>query len=200
MDEKGHAFKGVFGGAGYDRWAKLFGMGFSFYRQAVGEVELPRSARVLDLGCGTGSLSIALAEKLHAGSEVHGIDISDDQLHYARTKARSRECVFRFYNSSMDELSFPDDHFDLVISSMALHETPPGVRRGAIREIERVLKKEGLFVLVDWSKPRFGLQAIVWLPFLFFGSWKDNWNNTYRALCSERNLLLEEDNYLNSLV
>ena len=199
MNNKGREFKGFFGGSGYDRLALIMGMGAAFYINAVGDVQVSSNIRVLDLGCGTGSLSIALAEKTDNSSVIHAVDISEDQLESSREKTKNIPHKCEFINCSMDQLEFADNYFDLVASSMAFHETPPDVRRGAIRETARVLKKGGVFVFVDWSKPRFGLQSLLWFPFLFFGDWQDNWNNTYCALCEEEGLVLEEDSYINSL-
>ena len=100
----------------------------------------------------------------------------------------------------MDELPFPDGHFDLVMTSMALHETPPAVRRAAITETARLLRPGGTFLLVDWSRPRFGLWGIIWYPFCRWGEGnRDNWNNVYPELCRERGLKLKEDDYINSI-
>ena len=200
MDGKGRAFKGMIGGAAYDRWASALGMGMQFYRRAAGGIELPAGARVLDLGCGTGSLSVAFAERLDGAASIYGVDISDEQLGHAQAKTKGHRGEFRFLPYSMDDLQFPDGFFDAVITSMALHETPPTVRCGAIRETARVLKRNGLFVLVDWSRPKAGLLAAIWFPFLFLGEWRDNWRNVYRTLCEEQGLALREDVYINSLV
>lgn len=199
-NEKGREFKGIMGGASYERWATLFGMGRPFYRAAIGDAEFAPNAHVLDLGCGTGSLSGAIAEKLDHTAVIHGIDISDDQLNYAREQHQEHRCKTDFIKCSMDALSFGDGCFDVVITSMALHETPPAVRRGAIKEAARVLKRNGIFILVDWSRPKLGLLSAIWLPFLFFSDWKDNWNNVYCQLCDEQGLKLREDYYVNSLV
>lgn len=84
---------------------------------------------------------------------------------------------------------------------MAFHEVPAAARSGAIREAAQVLKPDGIFVLVDWSKPRFGLMDISWPLFLRLGSdTKDNRKNTYPALCRMHDLMLIKDRYLNSLV
>lgn len=200
MNEKGNAFEGIAGGRNYKRLAKIFGMGESFYRRAVGDLALPRAARVLDLGCGPGALSLALAEKAGMQTVITGIDISHDQLQYAESRKDHYSCKLMFQYMSMDELQFPDGHFDLVMTSMALHETPPPVRRAAIAETGRVLKAGGRFLLVDWSKPRFGIKALVWFPMVCFGeNNKDNWNNAYAGLCAEQGMQLLEDHYLDSM-
>ncbi|MBN1665361.1 MAG: methyltransferase domain-containing protein [Deltaproteobacteria bacterium] len=200
MNQKGHEFKGLSGGVHYRRLAKLFGMGEAYYRQCIGNIRLTAGMKALDLGCGPGALSFALAQTAHPDSEITGIDISNDQLNYARHFAGSYPCKPAFENCSMDALPYPDGSFDLVMTSMAIHTTPPSVRRAAISETARVLKPEGMFLCVDWSKPRFGLLGIIWFPFLCWGDKnKDNWDNVYPQWCAEQKLHLCEDAYLNSI-
>lgn len=196
--EKGRAFKGVAARDSYRRWAKFIGLTDTFYRKIIGGKTFVEPVRALDLGCGTGSLTFALAGILPEGSQLTGVDISDEQLDYARRFAGSYACKPEFINRSMDDLDFPDGHFDLAVTSMALHETPPQVRRRTIKEVARVLKPGGEFILVDWSKPRFGLYGILWYPRLCHGEKnRDNWNNAHPSLCAAEGLVLTEDDYLN---
>lgn len=198
--QKGNSFEGIFGGSNYHRFAKWFGMGPQFYRRGIGNLSLTADMRALDLGCGTGSLSFALAEKSNAGAEIVGVDISKDQIAFARRHADAFACSLSFQLRSMDETGFPDGHFDLVMTSMALHETPPEVRRGAIAEAGRVLKPGGRFLLVDISRPRFGIWGLLFgSAIAFSASKKDCWNNVYPALCREHGMKLAEDAYLNSI-
>ena len=199
MEKKGNEFKGIAGGAGYKFGAAIMGFTEKFYNRAVGENIPSQPFIALDLGCGPGAMSYALANKAHPKSTIIGIDISNDQLNYARAHSGNLTCKPQFINCSMDELKFPDNHFDIVMTSMALHETPPEVRRRAIKETARVLKPDGRFILVDWSKPKFGLFGILWYPFLLTKSGRDNWNNKYITLCEKEGLLPEEDKYLNSV-
>lgn len=200
MGKKGNEFKGLAAGASYKKWAAIMGFTEEFYRKGVGNKTFSTPVRVLDLGCGPGALSFALAEKLDGDSEIVSIDISNDQLNYARENAVGYSCKLNFINCSMDELDFPDQHFDLVMTSMALHETPPEVRRKAIKEVARVLIPGGEFILVDWSKPKFGLFGVLWFPMLFFGkNNRDNWENAYPQLCEGSGMTLKEDAYINSV-
>lgn len=200
-EKKGRSFTGLLGGANYDRLSALAGLRAAFYRRAAMAIPLQPGMRVLDLGCGTGSFSLAVAERIGPDGSVDGVDISEEQIARARNRAAYLRPRLQFHVCSMDEPPFEDATFDAVVSSMAFHEAAPEVRRGAIREAARVLKPEGLFPLVDWSKPRFCLSSIIWLPFLLLDTHrKDNWNNTYPELCRRHGLLPSTDVYLDSLV
>ncbi len=200
MEKKGHEFRGLAGGEHYRRWARWLGMGPEFYRNALGGIGLMEGQKALDLGCGPGALSLALAESSHSHSVIWGIDISNDQLMTARKDAATCRCKMEFHRISMDQLPFDDQSYDLVMSSMAIHETPPAIRRAAIAETSRVLKPDGLFLLVDWSKPRFGGWGILWFPMVRFGqSNRDNWDNVYPELCRGHGLYQIEDRYINSI-
>jgi len=200
MEYKGNEFKGLAAGASYKRWAAIMGFTERFYRIGVGDKTFTDPVKALDLGCGPGALSYALAEKLGPDSEITGIDISNDQLNFARENACGYQCKINFLNCSMDELTFSDNSFDLVMTSMALHETPPSVRRKAIKEVARILKPGGEFILVDWSKPKFGLFGVLWFPMLCFGKNNvDNWHNVYPELCTDAGMQLVADKYINSV-
>lgn len=201
MDEdKGTVFNGLFSGANYDRFAVFSGCTASFYRKAAARIPLEPGMRVLDLGCGTASLGLAVAELMGSSGEVHGVDLAEEQLAHARNKTKNAEIPFEFHCCSMDELPFPEDSFDAVVTSLALHATPPEVRRRAISEVSRVLKPGGIFGLVDWSRPRFGLWGLIWLPMLLPRMKGDNWRNTYPDLCLQQQMGLQKDDYVNSLV
>lgn len=200
MAEKGREFNGFMGGDWYRRWAALFGMGPGFYRRGLGDLTLESGARALDLGCGPGALSLALAERAAPDASIVGLDLSEDQLACARSQADNAPCPVEFRRGSMDELPYPDGHFDLVMTSMALHETPPAVRRATVAEAARVLRPGGRFLLVDWSRPRLGLWGVVWFPLVCRGeNNRDNWNNVYPALCAAQGLELVQDGYINSI-
>ncbi|MBU1221168.1 class I SAM-dependent methyltransferase [Myxococcota bacterium] len=200
MKNKGHKFSGLSGGKYYKFFASLSGYGEKYYSRCIGNLSLESGEKALDLGCGPGGLCFALGNQSSEDAEITGIDISADQLKYATEESNSYKCPMNFIETSMDEIPFPDDYFNIVMTSMALHAAPPEVRRGAIRETVRVLKKGGVFLLCDWSRPRPGIQALLWLPHLIWGEKnRDNWHNLYKDICELHGLTLKEDSYLNSL-
>lgn len=103
--------------------------------------------RLLDCGCGPGSITIDLA-RLVAPGETVGIDLADNQLELARNDAqRQRVPSARFESASIYALPFPDASFDAVFSHAAVeHLANP---QAALREMCRVLKNGGIFGIRD---------------------------------------------------
>jgi len=101
-----------------------------------------RGTTVLDLGCGTGRLSLAAADR---GADVIGIDISRQMLRQAAAKAKRGRP--RFTWADMTALPFPDSRFDMVISSLAMTHLHPNRRTAAFTEAARVLRVGGMLVV-----------------------------------------------------
>jgi len=137
----------------YDRGIKLLTLGRldALYDRAVSHIE--EGQRVLDLGCGTGTLSLKAARR---GAQVIGIDINPDMLEIARKKAEEAglKGLIDFQEKGVGELSeFPPESFDVVISGLCFSELPPGERNYALWEIHRLLKPGGLLIIVDEAEP-----------------------------------------------
>jgi ubiquinone/menaquinone biosynthesis C-methylase UbiE len=113
--------------------------------------ELRPGMRVLDVGCGPGSITRGLAERVAPG-EVVGLDMSADVLQLARGEAQARGIDnLRFERGSAYELPFRDESFDVVFAHQVLqHLREPGT---AVREMLRVVRSGGLVGVreVDWG-------------------------------------------------
>ncbi len=138
------------------RWYDLFGTVISFGRdKAIREklVELAAPAPdelVLDVGCGTGTLALALKSSVGTG-EVHGIDASPEMIEVAREKAAKTGADIDFQVALIEAIPFPDASFDLVTSSLMLHHLPDDLKARGLVEIRRVLKPAGRFMAVDFA-------------------------------------------------
>lgn len=98
--------------------------------------------RVLDLGCGAGFGTVALAR---SGAHVIAVDFSARRLEIARRLAEREEVKVEFRHSGLSELIFiPADSIDMVVSSWAIHFTPDWAR--VFRAVSRVLAGGGVFV------------------------------------------------------
>jgi ubiquinone/menaquinone biosynthesis C-methylase UbiE len=106
--------------------------------------------RVLDVGCGTGTLAL-LAKAAAPGTDVVGVDADLEMLERARAKPGAGE--IRFDEGMADELPYEDASFDRVLSSLVFHHLPRPVKDGAAREIARVLRPGGQFHLADFGPP-----------------------------------------------
>ena len=114
-------------------------------RKMAARVAAPkRGMRVLDVGCGTGA---QLAIYQEAGCEVCGIDLSQSMLRIARTKLSDQAVLT---TGDATRMPFPDQAFDLVISSLFLHQLDAGVRSVALEEAKRVVHADGRILLVDF--------------------------------------------------
>jgi arsenite methyltransferase len=113
--------------------------------------------RVLDVGCGRGLLLIGAAQRLTGGRAVgvdmwHGLQLSGNRAQATLENARRAGVAERvdIQDSDARRLPFADASFDVVLSSLVLHNIPSQAgRRQAVREIARVLKPGGHVALLD---------------------------------------------------
>jgi demethylmenaquinone methyltransferase/2-methoxy-6-polyprenyl-1,4-benzoquinol methylase/phosphoethanolamine N-methyltransferase len=98
---------------------------------------------------------LTIAAKARAGSagQVFGIDASPEMIDVARRKAAKREIEIDFRIDLIERLSFPDDHFDVVLSSLMMHHLPHDLKRQGLAEIRRVLRPGGRLLIVDLKRP-----------------------------------------------
>ena len=93
--------------------------------------------RVLDVACGTGALTLAVAGRVRAGGAVLGLDANPEMLAVARRKAAGIE----WHEGRAESLPFADASFDAVVSQFGLMFF--GDRVAALREMQRVLRPRG---------------------------------------------------------
>jgi ubiquinone/menaquinone biosynthesis C-methylase UbiE len=199
VSETREPFDGILGGTGYDVIAGLTGYGRGFYRAAARAIPIRPGMRLLDLGCGTGSLARALADRLGEDGRVVGIDLAPKQLQRARDKLARTPISAGLLRATARELPFGANAFDGIVSSLVFHALPDDVRARAIDEAHRVLRPGGFFALVDWSRPRWGYTAAVWGLTLLPEIGGPNWRGTYPEIFGGHGFELETDVYLDSL-
>jgi ubiquinone/menaquinone biosynthesis C-methylase UbiE len=117
--------------------------------------------RILDVGCGTGSLTLLVAERLEAPGEIIGIDAAPRMIDIARRKARNRNLPISFRQGYSESLEFPDSYFDIVINSMFTHHIDSELKKLSFNEMGRVLKPGKCLVTADIDRPSTPLSAII---------------------------------------
>lgn len=108
--------------------------------------------RILDLGCGTGTLAIQVKRR-EPGAEVVGLDADPAMLSQAREKAERAGVELTLTEGFSNELPFEDGSFDRVLSTLFFHHLDPEPKRQTAREIARILRRGGELHVADWGKP-----------------------------------------------
>ncbi len=128
----------------HQKMAQNFGTEYTRKLSARGFSE----GRILDVGCGFGGTLIALAQSF-PGAECVGIDTSDVLLELARRTAEAKGLAqkVRFENGDAQAIPYPDDSFDVVLSTNVLHHVKEPLKM--LGEIERVLAPEGILYIAD---------------------------------------------------
>jgi ubiquinone/menaquinone biosynthesis C-methylase UbiE len=135
----------------YDPIVKLLG-GDKIRRVLLDQAALQPGQRVLDIGCGTGTLAI-LNKRLHPDVELVGIDPDPKALARARQKAAQAGVAIQFDQGFGDDLPYPEASFDRVFSSFMFHHLPLDEKSTTLRAARRVLKPGGTFHMLDFEGP-----------------------------------------------
>lgn len=145
-------------GALYDHGLAVFSMGYmgsnldDIGRSVAGFVrnKYPdfQPQRILDLGCTIGHNTVPWAIE-YPDAEVHGIDVAAGCVRYGYARAQANGTGIHFHQRNAESNGFPDEHFDVVFSSMFLHELPAAAIAKAMAEAHRVLRPGGLMIHME---------------------------------------------------
>lgn len=104
--------------------------------------------KILDMGCGIGQKTIPIADAFPT-AEMYAIDLSAAMVKYGHKRAEQMGRKIHFTQQNAERTNFADNSFDLVVSTILLHELPPSAIRNMIIESHRVLKPGGLAAHLD---------------------------------------------------
>ncbi|MGV9799032.1 class I SAM-dependent methyltransferase [Mycobacterium sp. NPDC003449] len=131
---------------GYDLLTRLLGMGRT-YDALVAQADLADGQRVVEIGCGTGNLTMRL-KRSRPGADITGTDPDPRALARAQRKVKGMTEI-RFERAYAQDLPFADGVFDRALSSMMLHHLDEPTKAAAAAELFRVLKPGGQVHIVD---------------------------------------------------
>ncbi|HAX76877.1 MAG TPA: SAM-dependent methyltransferase [Cyanobacteria bacterium UBA11372] len=117
-----------------------------FRKLSLQDLIIRSDTKVLDLCCGSGQATSVLVQR---SQDVTGLDASPLSLERAKKNVPQAQYV----EALAEEMPFPDNLFDLVHTSVAMHEMRPKQLRQIVQEVYRVLKPGGIFTLVDFHRP-----------------------------------------------
>lgn len=143
----------------YDRVVQIMALGQAhrLRRKTVEFAQVAPGECVLDVGCGTGDLTLVAKQRSGSKGQVCGIDASPEMIEVARRKAARQRADVEFRVDVIERLPYPDRSFDVVLSSLMMHHLPDDLKPKALAEIRRVLRRPdavsgkpgGRLVIVD---------------------------------------------------
>jgi demethylmenaquinone methyltransferase/2-methoxy-6-polyprenyl-1,4-benzoquinol methylase len=141
-------------------WLATLGVGGEnrFHQLPLQGLSLTPDTRILDLCCGGGQATQFLVQK---SQKVTGLDASPVALKRATLIAPQADYV----QAMAESMPFADAEFDLVHTSVALHEMTPEQLRQILQEVYRVLKPNGIFTFIDLHRPH---NFLFWPPLAIF--------------------------------
>jgi ubiquinone/menaquinone biosynthesis C-methylase UbiE len=140
--------------------------------ELIAPVEFSPKERILDMCCGTGGATFAIARRAGEGSRIIGMDLSAGQIRVAEKKRRFGNVSF--VEGDVAGTGFEEGRFDKVFITHALHEMTRETRLEVLSEAKRVLRAKGRVIVLELDEPKnvflrlfAGLWFFYWLPFNF---------------------------------
>lgn len=144
------------------RWASLYdalatiitlGQVGRLRRMTVEQALLQPGESLLDVGCGTGGVTLPAKMRVGENGSAAGIDPSPEMIAIARRKAHRAGIDIDLRVGVVESLPFPEETFDVVIASLMMHHLPRQLQVKGLAEIRRVLKPGGRILIADMLRP-----------------------------------------------
>jgi len=120
--------------------------------------------QILDLGCGTGTQTLAL-KRAFPRARVTGLDLSPFMLTLAEHKAQRENLTIQWRSGLAEATGLADCQFDLITAALLFHETPPAISQAILREAFRLLTPGGQLLILDGNQD--SLRQQNWLTNIF---------------------------------
>lgn len=186
----------------YDPLVRITTREYAFKRALSAQANLQNGQTILDLACGTATLSIGIKRRFPE-SNIYGYDVDEEILQMAREKAKNQHLEILFEQGYSDNLPFQNEIFDRVFSTLSFHHLTHERKIKTLQEIRRVLKPNGEFHLADYGLPRnkrqFVLSKIV-RAIDGRETTEDNLRGRLRLLMEESGFAVEHTGYFKTII
>jgi ubiquinone/menaquinone biosynthesis C-methylase UbiE len=129
--------------------------------------------QVLDLGCGTGAVSLLLAKR-QPEARIVGLDPDANALARAEQKARAAGAAIEWQKGYAGRAPYPAHSFDHVVSSLMIHHLTSEEKQAAFRDVKRLLRPGGAFHLLDFGPPKNAIERALTAILHHDGRMRDN--------------------------
>ena len=155
----------------YDTFTNILTLGHIGMLRAmtIDQAQLKPGENVLDVGCGTGGVTIPAKQRVGKTGEASGIDPAPEMITVARKKAARAGLEIDFRIGVIESLPYPDASFDVVTSSLMMHHLPYEVQVKGLAEIRRVLKPGGQIFIADMLRLSKSLHDRLFATLTFHG-------------------------------
>jgi len=147
----------------YDAFTNLLTLGHigMLRTMTVDHAQLKPGEKVLDVGCGTGGVTIPAKQRVGKTGEAAGIDPAPEMIAVAKKKAARAKLEIDFRIGVIESLPYADSTFDVVTSSLMMHHLPSQLRVKGLAEVRRVLKPGGRLLIAEMSRSGTSMHAKV---------------------------------------
>ena len=148
----------------------------TFKRRLIEQTRINSGHRVLDLGCGTATLTL-LIKRTHPEATVVGLDADPKILRIAKNKATQAGLEITLDQGMSFDLPYPEASFDRVVSSLVFHHLNRDSKVATLNEAHRVLRSGGELHIADFGKAQNGLMRFASFPWRLVGGFKTTADN-----------------------
>ncbi|MGH9883278.1 MAG: class I SAM-dependent methyltransferase, partial [Pyrinomonadaceae bacterium] len=148
----------------------------TFKRRLISQTRIKSGHRVLDLGCGTATLTL-LIKRTHPEAIVVGLDGDPKILGIAKNKATHANLEITLDQGMSFNLPYSEASFDRVVSSLVFHHLNRDNKVATLNEVHRVLRAGGELHIADFGKPQNGLMRVASFPWQLFDGFKTTADN-----------------------
>ncbi len=148
----------------YDFLCTISGFGKRFKMKVLKLMTVKDGETIVDVGCGTG-MFLELAAKKYPHVKLMGIDPDKEALVIAKSRLKKLNRPAEFHEAFAEAIPLQDVSVNICVSSLAFHHMPDLIKQKAAKEIFRILKPGGCFIIADFGKSESFLLKTLLRPF-----------------------------------
>lgn len=168
----------------YDSFLRRMMKEDTFKSRLIEQAQIQEGHRVLDLGCGTGTLAILIKQR-YPTAEVIGLDADPRVLAMAEAKAEQAGVHIVWQRGMAYALPHEDSSFDRVLSTLVMHHLDTTEKRETLKEVCRVLKPGGELHIADFGPPHSHAMSVVAALLRHVEEIEDNFAGRLPAMMAE---------------